>query len=201
MKRTIAILVTALVLLATIQSVAVARNRQAKVSAARRPAPATAAQHKRLPVVSPDELDPRADRAHLVESLSRSNPDPRNRSGKLIEISIREQQLTAWHDGVAVMRLVISTGRPGFETPTGNYRVIFKNAKAWSSKWDVWMPWALNWHGNYFIHQLPHYPGSNVNIGASELGRPASHGCVRVNVGDAERLFRWTATGTPVWVH
>jgi lipoprotein-anchoring transpeptidase ErfK/SrfK len=132
---------------------------------------------------------------------TRKNPDPLHASGALIEISVASQRLIAWRDGVAVMRLVISTGRPGYDTPTGRYKVIFKNPNAWSSKWGVWMPWAMNWHGNYFIHQLPHYPDSSENIGASTLGKPASHGCVRVNVGDAKALYRWTKVGTPVWVH
>jgi len=130
-----------------------------------------------------------------------SNPDPLHSQGRLIEVSIPRQMLTAWRDGHIMARFTISTGRPGYETPTGNYNIIAKNPNAWSRKWKVWMPWAMNWHGNYFIHQLPHYPGSTVNIGASKLGTPASHGCIRVNVGDAEWLFHWTATGTPVWVH
>jgi lipoprotein-anchoring transpeptidase ErfK/SrfK len=134
-------------------------------------------------------------------AVPRAERDPVESHGMLIEISIRSQRLTAWDDGVVVMRAVISTGRPGYETPPGHYRVIFKNPMAWSSKWGVWMPWALNIHGNYFIHQLPHYPGSSVNIGASTLGSPASHGCVRVGIPDAERLFRWARVGTPVWIH
>jgi len=63
------------------------------------------------------------------------------------------------------------------------------------------MPWALNIHGNYFIHQVTHYPGSTVNIGESRLGTRASHGCVRVGTGVAERLYRWARVGTPVWIH
>jgi lipoprotein-anchoring transpeptidase ErfK/SrfK len=130
-----------------------------------------------------------------------ANPDSLHLEGDLIEVSIHSQRLTAWRDGHVVFRFVISTGRPGYETPAGHYKVISKTPNAWSRKWSVWMPWAMNWYGNYFIHQLPHYPGSKENIGASQLGTPASHGCVRVNVGDAERLFHWTGVGTPVWVH
>jgi hypothetical protein len=139
---------------------------------------------------------PRPRRAHYVEEQWQ-----RPAKGDLIEISIRTQRLTAWRDGKVVMHFPISTGRPGYATPRGHYKVIYKNRAAWSSKWKVVMPWAMNWYGNYFIHQLPHYPGSSVNIGASELGRPASHGCVRVGVGNAEALYRWTAMYTPVWVH
>jgi lipoprotein-anchoring transpeptidase ErfK/SrfK len=129
------------------------------------------------------------------------NPDTLHRHGDLIEVSIEKQRLTAWHDGHIVHRFEISTGRPGYETPTGHYKVIAKIKNAWSRKWSVWMPWAMNWHGNYFIHQLPHKDGSSVDIGASRLGHPDSHGCVRVGVGNAETLFHWASVGTPVWVH
>jgi len=131
----------------------------------------------------------------------RLNPDPMHRSGDLIEVSIDKQRLTAWRDGAIVFRFVISTGRPGYETPTGHYKILDKTENRWSRKWSVWMPYAMRWHEGYFIHQLPHKDGSSYNIGASKLGTPDSHGCVRVNVGDAERLFNWTAVGTPVWVH
>jgi len=129
------------------------------------------------------------------------NPDPRNQSGDLIEVSIAKQRLTAWRDGKVVYRFVISTGRPGYETPPGHYKVLEKYENRWSRKWSVWMPYAMRWYQGYFIHQLPHKDGSSYNIGASKLGKPDSHGCVRVNVGDAETLFRWTTVGTPVWVH
>ena len=138
---------------------------------------------------------------HQSVATAAANPDGLHPSGDLVEISIANQRLTAWRDGRIVYRFMISTGRPGYQTPTGHYSVIAKNPNAWSAKWSVWMPWAMNWYGNYFIHQLPHNPGSSENIGASRLGHSDSHGCVRVNVGDAEKLFHWTAVGTPVWVH
>ena len=132
---------------------------------------------------------------------SPENPDPRHPDGDVIEISIAKQRLTAWRDGKVVYRFVISTGRAGYETPPGHYKILEKYENRWSRKWSVWMPYAMRWYQGYFIHQLPHKDGSSYNIGASKLGRPDSHGCVRVNVGDAERLFRWTKVGTPVWVH
>jgi hypothetical protein len=142
-----------------------------------------------------------ADEPPPVREPVLANPDPQHPAGDLIEVSIHAQRLTAWRNGVVVYRLVISTGRPGYETPAGHYAILNKYENRWSGKWHVWMPWAMRWHDGYFIHQLPHKDGSSYNIGASKLGKPDSHGCVRVNVGDAELLFNWTKIGTPVWVH
>ena len=149
-------------------------------------------------------------KAHLVREpaaqrstglASKQNPDSLNPGGMLIEVSIAKQRLTAWKDGVVFMSTPISTGMPGYDTPPGHFHVIFKKLNAWSAKWGVVMPWALNIHGNYFIHQVTHYPGSAVNIGESSLGHPASHGCVRVGTGAAARLYDWARVGTPVWIH
>lgn len=144
------------------------------------------------PTVTPEVADP---------APVRLNPDPEHPTGRLIEVSIEKQRLTAWRDGKVVYRFVISTGREGYETPPGHYKILEKYENRWSRKWSVWMPYAMRWYQGYFIHQLPHKDGSRYNIGASKLGTPDSHGCVRVDVGDAERLFRWTKVGTPVWVH
>jgi lipoprotein-anchoring transpeptidase ErfK/SrfK len=133
--------------------------------------------------------------------LARQDLQPQSSTGMLIEISIAKQRLTAWKNGIVFMSTPISTGMPGYDTPPGHFRVIFKTPNAWSAKWGVVMPWALNIHGNYFIHQVTHYPGSSVNIGESKLGTPASHGCVRVGTSAAERLYNWARVGTPVWIH
>jgi lipoprotein-anchoring transpeptidase ErfK/SrfK len=142
--------------------------------------------------------------AHPLRPASRPstlNPDPLHTTGMLIEVSIATQRFTAWNDGRIFMTGLVSTGKSGYDTPTGRYHVIFKSRNAWSAKWGVVMPWALNIHGNYFIHQLTHYPNSSALIGASQLGTRASHGCVRVGVPNAELLYRWARVGTPVWIH
>lgn len=49
----------------------------------------------------------------------------------------------------------------------------------------------------YGIHELPEWPGG-YKEGKSHLGRPVSHGCVRLGVGSAEWLFNWADIGTEV---
>jgi lipoprotein-anchoring transpeptidase ErfK/SrfK len=155
------------------------------------------------PVIAPAAPAPAAPAPLPAPSQATSlavKPDPAHRAGPLIEISLARQRLTAWQDGHVVLTVPISTGRPGCETPPGRYRILSKAPTVWSRTWKVWMPYAMRWHRGYFIHQLPHRPGSSTPIGARRLGRPDSHGCVRVGLGDAERLYRWTRIGTPVWI-
>jgi len=121
-------------------------------------------------------------------------------AGKMIEISLATQTLTAWENGRAVRSFKVSTGRAGYRTPTGTFKVRAKGIKWWSRKWQVWMPYAMNFYGNYNLHSLP-YSNPRKLIGASRLGRPDSHGCVRIGPDNARWLYGWTPKGTPVWIH
>lgn len=159
------------------------------------------AQPQSAPAVAPPGSEVRPSKPSSKPSTLRLNPDQLNPTGMLIEVSIAKQRFTAWNNGRVFMTGLVSTGMPGYDTPTGHFHVIFKMENAWSAKWGVVMPWALNIHGNYFIHQLTHYPNSTVNIGASKLGTAASHGCVRVGIPNAELLYHWAHVGTPVWIH
>lgn len=120
--------------------------------------------------------------------------------GKRIEVSLRSQRLTAFQNGRAVMSFAISTGRPGYRTPTGRFRIRAKGTRWWSHKWRVWMPYAMNFYSNYNLHSLP-YSRPGRLIGENELGRPRSHGCIRIGPQNARSLFSWAPVGTPVWIH
>ncbi len=74
----------------------------------------------------------------------------------------------------------ISSGRPGYETPTGKFHVQRLDADHFSDESDqAPMPWAIFFYRGLAIH------------GTTErgLGRPASHGCVRLSVPHAQELF------------
>ena len=140
-------------------------------------------------------------RATLVRHYESYTLPARYRVGKALDVSIANQRLTVWQDGKLVRRLVISTGKPGYETPLGDWHIIYKAVNGWSRKYQVVMPWMMQFHNGYTIHQLAHERGSTYLFGRGELGTPASHGCVRVRDGDAEWLWHWTPAGTPLWIH
>lgn len=76
----------------------------------------------------------------------------------------------------------VSTGRAGFETPTGAFRPFFLSRNHRSSLYDdAPMPWSVFFNGDIAVHGTTEI---------AHLGRPASHGCVRVHPAHAEILFR-----------
>lgn len=135
------------------------------------------------------------------------------------------QQADLLENGVIVATLPISTGKAGYETPRGNYRIINHTPDAYSNKYKLWMP---NWMGlssdtrgyqGYGLHSLPYwkvnpknyieghiYPGGRLYTqgrlyeGYSHLGTGVSHGCVRFGIRESGLLFNWAPDKTRVVV-
>ncbi len=128
--------------------------------------------------------------ATLAALASAARPTPITRgTGHRIEVLL-DRQLTLVIDGERVARILdVSTGKPGFETLTGSWKVARKEERSWSVPYKVWLPWATYIIGGYAFHEYPDVPPY-----------PASHGCVRVPAWDAEWLYRQTPFGTLVTV-
>ena len=91
------------------------------------------------------------------------------------------QRMTVMVDGAAVHSWPVSTARQGYETPAGSYYVQRMERMWYSRKYHMSpMPHALFFEGGLAIH------GTSA---IRQLGRPASHGCVRLSPKNAQTLF------------
>jgi hypothetical protein len=115
-------------------------------------------------------------------------PD-RSPSGPIILIvSLPDQRVYVYRDGVRIAASTCSTGKLGHRTPTGVFKILQKDKNHHSSTYNnAPMPYMnrLTWSG-IALHagQLPGYP--------------ASHGCVRLPKEFAELLFTVTKLGMTV---
>lgn len=122
---------------------------------------------------------------------------------KQIVIDLGTNRLHRYLGGVRLDEHPVSPGIPKLPTPTGTFTITKKHPKAWSRASQLWMPWWLNFTGPkappglYAIHELPVWPNGR-REGERSLGRPASHGCVRLGIGPAKELYDWTPEGTKV---
>ena len=124
----------------------------------------------------------------------------RVRLPKAIRIAIQSQILQQVVMNIPVSSFPVSTGVPKMPTPKGEFRVLNKNPRAWSTVGKLWMPWWMHFSGRgHGIHELPEWPNGKKE-GASHLGHQASHGCVRLGVGPAKVLYDWAPVGTRVTV-
>ena len=96
-------------------------------------------------------------------------------------ISIGSQTMQVSVDGRPLYTWPVSTARFGYVTPMGYYHPL-RLERIWRSTIynNAPMPYAIFFRGGFAIH-------GTYEVGS--LGRPASHGCVRLNTGDAATLF------------
>jgi lipoprotein-anchoring transpeptidase ErfK/SrfK len=96
-------------------------------------------------------------------------------------VDISSQTMTVTKSGRVLYRWQVSTARKGYITPRGTYRPQRLHRMWYSRKYHMSpMPYSVFYHGGYAIH----------GTGAvKRLGRPASHGCVRLLTANAAKFY------------
>jgi len=115
-----------------------------------------------------------------------------------IEINLKTQKLVYLVGGQPWKEFLVSSGKASMATPKGDYKILNKSKKAWSSAYKLWMPYWLGLrNGEFGIHELPVWP-NGYREGESHLGKPVSHGCIRLGVGAAKYIYEKVDVGTVV---
>ncbi len=97
-------------------------------------------------------------------------------------VDLSSQRMHVYIDGKKKYSWVVSTGKRGWRTKPGFYTPFGQREKFYSTKWRMKMPY-VTWigedgtaiHGTYLT---------------SKLGRPASHGCIRLSIRNAEKFYK-----------
>ena len=101
----------------------------------------------------------------------------------LISIDKASQRMTVSLNGVQQYEWPVSTGLRGYTTPSGTYTARSMNKIWYSRQWDnAPMP-----HAVFFTRDGHAIHGTNE---VKRLGKPASHGCVRLSPDNAATLFK-----------
>jgi lipoprotein-anchoring transpeptidase ErfK/SrfK len=141
------------------------------------------------------------DSTGIVPDSLVASPDAKISDGKYIDINLAKQQLSIFENGERLGTYMISTGKRGMATPTGTFHVMAKRGRAWSKKYNLYMPYFMQFTGQgHGIHELPEWK-NGYKEGANHLGVPVSHGCVRLGVGPAAKVYGWSDVGTPIVIH
>ena len=125
--------------------------------------------------------------------LTPLSPDVKD---KRIEVSLKEQRITAYEGDKAVLTSLVCSGTSFFGTPRGKHRVLFKTLTSrmiggsGTGFYDlpgVPFPTFITWsgvaiHGTYWHN---------------DYGRPRSHGCLNVPSDIARWFWRWTLPSAP----
>jgi lipoprotein-anchoring transpeptidase ErfK/SrfK len=99
----------------------------------------------------------------------------------IARVDVSSQTMTVSYGGEVLHNWAVSTGRKGFYTPRGAWRPQ-RMATMWRSrKYDnAPMPYSVFFTGGFAVHGTSH---------VKSLGRPASHGCVRLQTKNAARFY------------
>lgn len=107
-----------------------------------------------------------------------------------IVVSLPDQLCYVYRNGIRIGVSTVSSGKPGYETPTGVFTILQRDVHHHSSTYnEASMPYTerLTWSG--------------VALHAGGLpGYPSSHGCIHLPLKFSADLFQVTQLGTPVIV-
>lgn len=102
----------------------------------------------------------------------------------IANISLSSQTMTVSQNGIVRYRWKVSTARKGYVTPQGSWSAKWLSRNHRSRKYDnAPMPYAVFFNGGYAVH---------ATYDLKRLGRPASHGCIRLHPENAAEFFAMT---------
>jgi hypothetical protein len=135
----------------------------------------------------PDPVSAQGGRSH-----KRAEPSSARHAGTplLAVVALAEQRITIYGADGQLLQSPISTGSTGFETPAGVFSVVQKKEEHQSNLYQ---------DGNMPFMQRITWTGIALHAGVLP-GHPASHGCVRMPIAFAQRLFGMTDLGMRVVV-
>jgi hypothetical protein len=149
-----------------------------------------------VPTYSEELFIPPPDPVFEVEN---AGPGPVPGAAKSIVVSISQQRMWAYEGDQVVLSSLVSTGKPGFDTPTGLFSIIVK-------KEIEDMEGLIG--GEYY--NVPDVPDVMYFTGVghafhgtywhSNFGQVMSHGCVNLPLDVSAFLYDWTPMGTPVLI-
>ena len=105
-----------------------------------------------------------------------------------IHVDVEQKRLTLFQDQTQVKSYTVATGAWDTPTPVGVFTITHRFSGEMCGFGTCFLGLNVPW-GNYGIH------GTNK---PESIGYNASHGCIRMNVKDAEELYRLVPNGTKV---
>ena len=114
-----------------------------------------------------------------------------------VEVDLSAMFIRVYREGKVTVEVPVnSKGREGswWETPAGLYKINKKEDRHFSGMGHVWMPWSMNFQGNFYIHGRTYYPDGTLT------SKQYTGGCIRLATEDAKKVYDASLVGMPVLV-
>jgi lipoprotein-anchoring transpeptidase ErfK/SrfK len=152
-----------------------------------------------------------------VSDLITTNLPERHSGPASVVVSLREQEAYLYRGGYRIASSRISSGREGYRTPTGRFRVIRKDEDHRSSIYGDYVDQSGHVvkanidrrrdrqppHSHFVGTSMPYFLEFSPSYGLHQgylPGVPASHGCIRMPYWKARQFYSAAHIGTPVVV-
>ncbi|WP_233585660.1 L,D-transpeptidase family protein [Corallococcus sp. CA054B] len=133
------------------------------------------------------------DDLHVAWSLA--SPSIVEPGARWLDVDLEAQTLIAYEGDRPVYATLISSGKPGTDTPEGLFRIWVKFAEAdmtgtmgKASYRVATVPWTMFFEGDFALHTAYWH---------DRFGEPVSHGCINLAPKDARVLYGWTTPEVP----
>jgi lipoprotein-anchoring transpeptidase ErfK/SrfK len=131
-------------------------------------------------------------------------------SGRWVDVNLTEQVATAYEGREAVKSVLVSTGRPGWDTRTGTFPVLRRVEKD-TMDGATLAGQGPNGAGATYkvenVRYVQYFTGDGSAIHENywrrpaTFGMPGSHGCIGMTTADAAWFWSFATVGTPIVIH
>lgn len=117
-----------------------------------------------------------------------------------VKVSLHDQRATVLDaKGMVIKKFICSSGERGSETPTGTFTVSGRGTSFYNSALGEGAYYWTSFYGDYLFHSIPFNQYYEIKRDeAPKLGKPASHGCIRLSIEDAKWIFSHLPDGASV---
>lgn len=140
-------------------------------------------------------------RARWTNPTGGVQPDLSQYAGISVDVDLAAQKAYVKSNGQTIYTMVTSTGMDD-STPRGTYTVDARGPHFFNASEGMGADYWVRFYGPYLFHTVPTGQdfGDYLPDEGAKLGRPASHGCVRLSIADAKWLYEQLPDGTPVTI-
>jgi lipoprotein-anchoring transpeptidase ErfK/SrfK len=123
---------------------------------------------------------------------------------KRIKVSISDQRVQAYENGVLKWDWPASTGIKSSPTNPGVFQIQSHESNAYAASWNLWMPHFMGIYRPVpsvdFMNGFHGFPSRNQTqiLWTKNLGSPITFGCVMVSTDNAKLLYDWAEDGVIV---
>ena len=123
---------------------------------------------------------------------------------KRIKVSLSQQRMQAFENGVLKWDWPASTGMKSSPTNPGVFQIQTHDPNAYAASWDLWMPQFMGIYrpvpGVDFMNGFHGFPSRDQRqiLWTKNLGSPITYGCIMVSTDNAKLLYDWADEGVVV---